>query len=239
MGDPHRVQYDLFRARTGDYITDPGPNLLSIFIDRDLAVVPLNVSTSGGESRTLIQPDRGGVRCLLAMRTSTAALTLTVQGTYDGTNSVITVPTSSQGAFMCFESELINTTGSANVQYQPEVYQWRLIYQQGIPTLPQWNVKGGFIIPSTGTVNATTTGTANAGLLTNQVNFVNPSAAGYYFKLPAASLGLNVKVINTVGSSAILIGASINGATSVAIASSGGASSVWDLVNDGTNWWLD
>ena len=127
MGSPHTVQFDLDRAIQFNIISDPGPGAAPIYIDRQLGILLFNIKDN--EARAILQPDKPGKLCLVQLRSAVASksLTLTVQGTYDGSNSAIVLPQSAGTPWVLLYS--IGTTPGAGVGIQPnpDVCQWRVL----------------------------------------------------------------------------------------------------------------
>jgi hypothetical protein len=99
-------------------IDDPG-DAGNIVIDRYGAQVPM-VSGSGAETRTLIQPTKAGILCMLVLETDGGGdLTLTVTGGYNGSGDTAIV-FDDAGDYVVFMSVKVGTS-----------FYWKAISQDG------------------------------------------------------------------------------------------------------------
>lgn len=215
MSDPHRIMSDAFNGIPWNTGVDPASGGPAIVVNKQLWNQPIDILASAGETRQLLAPDRSSLLCLIRMRTATGKLTLTVQGTYDGTNSTIVMTAVAQWVLLI------------SVETSPGLHQWRLIDN------------GPVSVETQAVYSATTSnsGSASAVAINTNLAFLSPSAASQYFKMPVLQAGARVTIINKVASSAILTGPageSVGPATSLAIA----ATSYYDLATDGSNWFL-
>ena len=129
--DPHRIQPGLFDAIPFNTMNDPGPNHGPIYIDRQFAILPFNIVDN--EARTIAQPDRPGVLCFVELRNSPSSksLTLTVQGTYDNTNSTLTFAQATVKPWALLVS-VITAAGGGAVGPNADTCQWRVLFAPGV-----------------------------------------------------------------------------------------------------------
>ncbi len=111
-----RILHDLLLAP--HMMTDPG-DAGTITVDRDLAIVPI-VSTGADETRTLAQPTKAGLRCVLLFDTDGGDVTVTVTGGYDIPGQT-TFTLNTAGSIV----ELISTKVGAS-------YYWRMLSRAGV-----------------------------------------------------------------------------------------------------------
>lgn len=116
----HRTLNDLYRA----FSPDIGPGLLGDPGDAGTIIVGMwgqicPVVTAGSETRTLAQPNRAGVSCVIALDTDGGDLTLTVTGGYNGDDDTEIV-FDDAGDFVSFVSVKVGTS-----------YLWRVVGQEG------------------------------------------------------------------------------------------------------------
>src|SRR5271157_5404892 len=162
---PLNVLYEAFRALPWTPLADPGSGGPPIFCDRTPAILMINTATA--ESRTIQQPDRAGIDLLVMLRSAGGNLTLTMTGTFDGTNSNITF--SATGQWVKFRS-VVTAVGTATAL---DSFQWRVKSYGGVTgintALNATNVTSLSAVSATfGTVNASV---LNVTTLNAQSNF--------------------------------------------------------------------
>lgn len=214
----HRILHDAFRAPF--LMTDPG-SAGTITVDRDCAVVP--IITAGAEARTLAQPTKAGLRCLLVIDTYVGACTVTVTGGYNqAADTAIIMGTA--GDWIRFVSVKVGAS-----------YYWRVVAQEGtnatrtggdtvtsetITTLTSTNATvsniGSIAYPRFTGVAAVTanTGTAigNAAALSAGVNVVAGADNSNAVILPVAATGMVVIVCSTVANKTLPVFPQVNSA---------------------------
>lgn len=110
----HRALHDMFRSPF--LMADPG-DAGTITVDRWGAVVP--VTTATAETRTLAQPTKAGLLCMVEINSYGGACTLTVTGGYNQAGStVITLGT--EADWIRFVSIKVGAS-----------YYWRIIAEEG------------------------------------------------------------------------------------------------------------
>ena len=186
----HRALHDMFRSPF--LMTDPG-NAGTITVDRWGAVVP--IVTAGAETRTLAQPTKAGLSCLLEIDTYVGACTLTVTGGYNqAATTSITMGTA--GDWVLFKSVKVGTS-----------YLWRVVAQEGTnATLTDVTATTATVTTlAATTANATTSAITNATLGRVQVTSAIVNAAGGNIGTAAAlSYGMNI-VIGTDNTTGVIL----------------------------------
>lgn len=208
----HRALFDLFRAPF--LMTDPGSGG-TITVNRDCAVIP--VITAGAEARTLAQPTKAGLRCMVVIDTYVGACTLTVTGGYNQAGSTsITMGTA--GDWVRFVSVKVGAS-----------YYWRVVAQEGtnatrtdetLTTVTATNATvsniGSIAYPRFTGIAAVTanTGTAigNAAALSAGINVVAGADNSNAVILPVAASGMVVIVCSTVANKTLPVFPQVNSA---------------------------
>jgi len=145
----HRVLHDMFVAPF--VVPDPGASG-TIYLDRWGSVVP--VVTAAAEARTLAQPTKAGLVCMVVLDTDGGDLTLTVTGGYN-VDADTSITFGDAGDFVVFASTKVGS-----------YYYWRVLSQEGTNlTMENMNVDslevGGVAVapadmtPGTGISSAT------------------------------------------------------------------------------------
>lgn len=114
MSSAHRLLHDLFRAPF--LMADPGSGG-TITVNRDCAVAP--ITTAGAEARTLAQPTKAGLRCMVVHDVRAGDLTLTVTGGYNQAGTT-TIVLGTAGDWVRFVSVKVGTS-----------YYWRIVAEEG------------------------------------------------------------------------------------------------------------
>lgn len=110
----HRVLYDLFQAPF--LMLDPG-NAKTITVDRYSAVCP--IVSAAAETRTLAQPTKAGLRCIVLLSVDGGTVTLTVTGGYNNDDDT-SITLDDAGDYVEFLSIMEGTN-----------YYWRIASQEG------------------------------------------------------------------------------------------------------------
>jgi hypothetical protein len=179
----HRALFDMFSAPF--LMTDPGASG-TITVNRWGAVVPIVTATA--EARTLAQPTKAGLLCLVELDATSGDCTLTVTGGYNQAAATsITLDTA--GDWILFASAKIGAS-----------YYWRVVSHSGTSLT---ETGGGTVTSQTITTLGTTTLTAtNANIGREQVATTTVNAAGSAIgNAGALSYGRNLVLLadNTVG----------------------------------------
>jgi hypothetical protein len=204
----HRALHDLFRAPF--LMADPGTGN-TITVDRDCAVIPL-VSAAG--TRTLAQPTKAGLRCMITVDTYTSACTLTVTGGYNqaATTDIIF---STAADWVRFVSIKVGAS-----------YYWRILAEEGTDAtrttttaLAATNATvsniGSIAYPRfTGVAAVTAAGTVigNAAALSAGINVVANTNNANAVILPVAAAGMVVIVCGTVANTTLPVFPQVNSA---------------------------
>jgi hypothetical protein len=231
-------------------MSDPG-DAGTITVDRDCAVVP--IITAGVETRTLAQPTKAGLRCMLVIDTYVAACTVTVTGGYNqAADTAIILGTA--GDWVRFVSVKVGAS-----------YYWRVVAQEGtnatrtggdtvtsetITTLASTNATvsniGSIAYPRfTGikALNAAGNNAANAGALDAGINVVGAADNTTAVILPVAATGMVVIVCSTVANKTLPVFPQVNSTIGALTASAactldtrlGGAGGIFVATN-ATQW---
>lgn len=208
----HRALRDMFGAPF--LMTDPG-NAGTIAVDRWGAVVP--IITAGAETRTLAQPTKAGLLCLVEIDTYVGDCTLTVTGGYNQAASTsITLGTA--GDWVLFKSVKVGAS-----------YYWRVVAQEGtnltrtggdtvtsqtITTGAITNASVGQLQVAATAVNAAGSAIGNAAALSYGVNIVGAADNAKGVILPVAIPNTVVEVLQTVNAKQLFVYPQVNSAIS-------------------------
>lgn len=209
----HRATFDMFKSPF--LMTDPG-DAGTIVVDRYAAVVPL--VSAAAETRTLAQPTKAGILCLLEVDTYVGDITLTVTGGYNQAASTsITLGTA--GDWALFKSVKVGTS-----------YYWRVVAHEGTNIT---ETGGGTVTSQTvTTLSSTTASVTNATLGRVQVTSTAVNAAGSAIG-NAANLSYGMNIVgaadNTTG--VILPVAVANGCVEILQTTNGKQLAVYPQVN--------
>jgi hypothetical protein len=169
----HRILHDSFQAAY--LMTDPG-DAGTITVDRDRAVCPVVTATT--ETRTLAQPTKAGIMCMVVLDTDGGDLTMTVTGGYNNDDDT-SVVLDDAGDFILF----VAIKEGAN-------YYWRVVAQEGTSAAIE---EGAFDSLTVTTANATTATVTNATLGRVQITSTAVNAAGSAIGNAAnLSYGMNI-----------------------------------------------
>ena len=172
----HKVVFDLFRS---PYLkSDPG-DAGTLTVDRQFAVFP--IVTAAAETRTLAQPTKAGIQCMLVLDAYVAgACTLTVTGGYNkgGETSMVLGAAGVAGDWVVFRSVKVGAS-----------YYWRVVASEGIATSRSF-YQSAIIVVADGDT-AITAAELKAGLLQ-----MTSSTAG---RAPTLPTGTAINAILAIG----------------------------------------
>jgi hypothetical protein len=191
MSSPHTVQFDLFGAIPFNRITDPGDGKI-IYADRQIG--SLKLVSAGAETRTLASPDREGVLLLIQGSVIGGTITMTVTGTYNGSDSSIAFTAIAQWVM------LMSIESAAG---DPGTFQWRVLNCAGV-TGPSQNVSGGTLVADSLNVGSVT---ATAAVI----------AAASIPSIKATSASIPNLVVGTTISAASILATNLSVATQATI----------------------
>lgn len=202
----HNVLQQLFLDGTPYVVADPG-DAGTLTADRQLSL--FKITTAAAETRTLAQPTKPNIMCMVCLDATSGDLTLTVTGGYNqAATTSLTLDTA--GDWVLFMSVEVGSS-----------YYWRVISSEGV------NVTRTDITATTATattanvtnlqfavtaVNATAGGSAigNAAALSAGFNRVSGADNTAAVKLPVAAAGLVVLVKSAVNGKTLPVFPQVN-----------------------------
>lgn len=241
----HNVLFEMFSEACPYCPKDPGASG-QLIADRQFCL--FEITTAGAEARTLDQPDSAGKLCAVVLDARGGDLTLTVTGGYNSSGST-SLTFGDAGDFVMFYSIEVGTSfywrpiGADGVDVLTPLLRATSLFATALSVTGNQTLGGnldieGFVQNRVSTFAATTTATVP---LTTEIAFLTGNANGRTYSLPAVSVGPRVAAINKTTATFIIVcnttGVSVEGATSLAMATSGAASGQYEFYNDGTNWY--
>lgn len=239
-------------------VKDPG-DAGAIVVTKGIQHVPLTTGASA-ETRTLAVPtDAGTVLILVLVTDGGGDLTLTVASGYNAA-ATTDIVFGDAGDWVALVA----------VQTAAATYRWRVLNSEGVGLAVATgnqtvggalNVTGALTVGGAAAIAGSLTASGDLSLsgvvaggasaytggsaasvaqqITTRTAFISSNEG--FVKLPAVQNGLEVQVINVVGTTAAITAANttaeINGAQSLALATSGGAGYNPRCICDGTKWW--